>query len=323
MSNILIVGGAGYIGSHVAKAIIKAGHKAIVFDNLLTSSKENVVAGADFIFGDLRNPSDIDGAMKQDIDAVIHLAALKAAGESMIAPEKYSVNNISGAINLLNAMAGNGVKKIIFSSSAVVYGDPQYLPVDEKHSTEPINYYGFTKLEIERLAKWYSQLKDIRFAALRYSNAVGYDHEGDVKNLERDPQNLLPIVMEVICGQRPLLQIFGDDYDTPDGTCIRDYIHVDDLASGHVKALEYLTRENKDITVNLSTGRGLSVKEIIDEAKKQSGIDFKVETGPRRPGDSTEFYADNHLAKELLDWEPHYSDIETIVKTTLKAYQSQ
>ena len=322
MSNILVVGGAGYIGSHVAKELIKAGHQVIVFDNLITSRKENIVAGADFIFGDVRNPDDIGGAMKQGIDAVVYLAALKAAGESMVIPEKYAVNNISGAINLLNAMAENGVKKIIFSSTAAVYGEPQYLPVDEKHPTEPINFYGFTKLEIERILKWYDQLKGIRFAALRYFNAVGYDIEGVVNALEQQPNNLLPVVMEAVIGKRPYVELFGDDYDTPDGTCIRDYIHVCDLAGGHLKALDYLDKENKSLTVNLGTANGLSVKEIFEAVKNISGVDFAVKVGPRRPGDPPKLLANSQLAYDLLGWKAQYSDVETIVKTMLRAYQN-
>lgn len=321
MSNILVVGGAGYIGSHVTKELIKAGHKAIVFDNLITSRKENVVAGVDFIFGDLRNPSDIDGAMKQNIDAVVYLAALKAAGESMVVPEKYAVNNIGGAINLLNAMAENNVKKIIFSSTAAVYGEPQYLPIDEKHPTEPINFYGFTKLEIERILSWYDKLKGIRFAALRYFNAVGYDVDGEVNCLEQQPNNLLPIVMEAVIGERPYVELFGDDYDTPDGTCVRDYIHVSDLASAHRLALDYLGKNGMSFTANLGTAKGLSVKEIINEVKKISGVDFAVKLSPRRPGDAPKLLANSQLALDLLGWQAQHSDINTIIETTLRAYR--
>ncbi len=320
MSNILVVGGAGYIGSHVTKELIKAGHKAIVFDNLITSRKEDIVSGADFIFGDVRNPADIGGAMKQDIDAVIYLAALKAAGESMVIPEKYAVNNISGAINLFNAMAENNVKKIIFSSTAAVYGEPQYLPIDEKHPTEPINFYGFTKLEIERILKWYDKLKNIRFAALRYFNAVGYDVEGVVNSLEQQPNNLLPVVMEAVIGKRPQVELFGDDYDTPDGTCVRDYIHVSDLSSAHLLALDYLIKYDESFTANLGTESGLSVKEIIDAVKKISGVDFVVKISPRRPGDPPKLLANSQKAYDLLGWKAQYSDIDTIVKTMLRAY---
>lgn len=316
---ILVIGGAGYIGSHVSKKLLAEGHQVTVFDNLSTGLKENILPSTTFIKGDILFPDQLDSAMSGQ-EAVIHLAAFKAAGESMTNPEKYSINNLCGTINILNSMCQTGVNKIIFSSSAAVYGEPQYLPLDENHPTEPINYYGFTKLEIERILKWYSQLKNIRFAALRYFNAVGYDHEGELRGLEKNPQNLLPIVMEAISGQREKLQVFGDDYTTADGTCIRDYIHVDDLATAHAKALDYLTEKNKDLIVNLATGQGLSVKDIITEAQKQSGVDFTVEIVARRPGDPAKLYAGNALTKELLDWQPQYSDLETVVSTTLKAY---
>lgn len=316
---ILVIGGAGYIGSHVSKKLLAEGHQVTVFDNLSTGLKENILPSTTFIEGDILFPDQLDSVMSGQ-EAVVHLAAFKAAGESMINPEKYSINNLYGTINILNSMCRAGVNKIIFSSSAAVYGEPQYLPLDENHPTEPINYYGFTKLEIERILKWYSQLKGIRFAALRYFNAVGYDHEEELRGLEKNPQNLLPIVMEAISGKREKLQVFGDDYPTDDGTCIRDYIHVDDLATAHAKALDYLTEKNKDLVVNLATGQGLSVKDIITEAKKQSGVDFNVEVATRRPGDPAKLYAGNALAKELLDWQPQYSDLETVVSTTLKAY---
>ncbi len=313
---ILVVGGAGYIGSHVAKQLRDHGRQVVIFDNLSSSKRENVLVGEDFIFGDVRNFEEISQAMK-GADAVIYLAALKAAGESMIQPEGYAINNISGAINLLNAMCLNNVKKIIFSSTAAVYGEPKYLPVDEKHPLEPLNFYGFTKLEIERILKWYGQLKGIKFAALRYFNAVGYDATGEVRSLENNPQNLLPIVMEVLTGQRKELTVFGHDYDTPDGTCVRDYIHVEDLADAHLKALDHL--ENS-FTVNLGTKFGLSVLEIIEAVKRISGKDFPVKMGQRRPGDPPCLLADSSLAFELLGWQAKHSSLENIVKTTLKAY---
>ena len=316
---ILVIGGAGYIGSHVSKELLKQGNEITIFDNLSSGLKENILAGMNFIQGDITHPEEITSALKEQ-DAVIYLAAFKSVGESMEHPEKYSINNLYGAINILNGMCEMGVKKIIFSSSAATYGEPKYLPIDENHPTEPINYYGFTKLEIEKILQWYSQLKEIRFAALRYFNAVGYDPEGELQGLEKNPQNLIPVVMEAIAGKREKLQIFGNDWPTPDGTCIRDYIHVSDLAIAHAKALNYLIKENKDLTANLATGAGLSVKEIIDEAKAQSGIDFQVEIAPRRAGDPSELYASNQLAQKLLNWQPQYSDLKTVIATTLKAY---
>lgn len=316
---ILVVGGAGYIGSHVAKKLLSENHEVTIFDNLSTGLKENILPGANFIEGDITSYEQILSALSSQ-EAVIHLAALKAVGESMTNPEKYSKNNLIGTLNLLNAMCEQGVKKIVFSSSCTVYGEPKYLPLDEKHPLSVINYYGFTKLEIERTLEWYSRLKDIRFVILRYFNAVGYDHEGILKGLEKNPQNLLPVVMETILGQREQVTVFGDNCKTPDGTCVRDYVHVDDLAEGHAQALAYLNEKNQDLIVNLGTGQGLSVKEIIDEAKSQSGVDFNVVIGPRRAGDAEAVYANNQFARDTLGFNPKYSDLKTIVSTTLRAY---
>ncbi len=317
---VLVVGGAGYIGSHITKALVRVGHQTTVFDNLSTGRRENVFPGAEFICGDILSPDEINAAAK-GMHAIVHLAAKKAVGESMSDPGKYAVNNISGTINLLNAAVANGVDKFIFSSSATVYGDPRYLPIDEKHPITSINFYGYTKVKTEELMGWYSQLKGLKYAALRYFNAVGYDVDGEIHGLESDPQNLFPIVFEAVMGWRDKVVIFGDDYDTPDGTGIRDYIHVSDLADGHIKALDYLAAKNENLIVNLASGQGISVKEAIDAVKRESGVDFQVEIGPRRPGDQVAVYADASKAKELLGWEAKYSDLDTIVKTTLKAYE--
>lgn len=319
MSKILVVGGAGYIGSHVAKTFQKAGHQVAIFDSLVTGRRENVLPDMEFIEGDLLHPAEIDVAVK-GVDAIIHMAAFKAAGESMVEIEKYATNNLVGAVNLLNSASKNQVKKIIFSSSSSVYGEAQYTPIDENHPTEPVSFYGFTKLEIEKLLRWYDMIKDIKFVALRYFNAVGYDHEGVLSGLEKDPQCLLPVVMEAIMGWREKVAIFGDDYNTPDGTCIRDYVHVDDLADAHLKAFDYLIAGHQSLSVNLGSEKGMSVKEIISKAKEISGVDFKAEMAPRRPGDPAVVLADARLAKNILNWEAKYSDVETVIKTTLNAY---
>jgi UDP-glucose 4-epimerase len=222
MSRILVIGGAGYIGSHVAAAFLDRGDEVAVFDNLSSGCRENLFDGAAFVHGDILDYPLLSNTMRTGFDAIIHLAALKAAGESMTAPEKYSVNNICGTVNILNAASEASVPRIVFSSSAAVYGAPKCVPVDEDHPTDPINYYGFTKLEIERFLAWYERLRGIRFAALRYFNAAGYDARGRVTGLEKSPQNLLPIVMEVAAGMRKSMAVFGDDYDTEDGTGVRD-----------------------------------------------------------------------------------------------------
>ena len=317
---VLVIGGAGYIGSHVVKEMMKAGHKVTVFDNLSSGLRCNLFPQNDFIYGNILIPADLEAAFSQGFDAFVHLAAFKAAGESMILPEKYSVNNITGTINILNAAVKFDCKKMIFSSSAAVFGAPEYLPMDEDHPKNPENYYGFTKLEIERFMGWYDKLKGLRFAALRYFNAAGYDPEGEIRGLEQNPANLLPRVMEVAAGIKDEMKVFGTDYDTRDGTCIRDYVHVTDLARAHVMALDYITKNDKSIALNLGTEKGTTVKEIIDAARKITGKPIPSTDVERRPGDPACLYATSKRAKELLGWEPKYSDVETLVKTTWEVY---
>ena len=318
---VLVIGGTGYIGSHVVKELMKAGHKVTVFDNLSSGLRCNLFPENDFIYGNILIPADLEAAFSQGFDAFVHLAAFKAAGESMILPEKYSVNNITGTLNIMNAAVKYNCLKMVFSSSAAVFGAPEYLPIDEDHPKNPENYYGFTKLEIERFMAWYDKLKGMRFAALRYFNAAGYDPEGEIRGLEQKPANLLPRVMEVAAGMQPKLKVFGTDYDTRDGTCIRDYVHVTDLARAHVMALDYITKNNKSITLNLGTEKGTTVKEIIDAARKITGKEIPSEDVERRPGDPACLYATSKRAKELLGWEPKYSDVETLVKTTWEVYK--
>ena len=318
---VLVIGGAGYIGSHVVKELMKAGHKVTVFDNLSSGLRCNLFPENDFIYGNILIPADLEAAFSQGFDAFVHLAAFKAAGESMILPEKYSVNNISGTLNIMNAAVKYNCLKMVFSSSAAVFGAPEYLPMDEDHPKNPENYYGFTKLEIERFMVWYDKLKGMRFAALRYFNAAGYDPEGEIRGLEQKPANLLPRVMEVAAGMQPKLKVFGTDYDTRDGTCIRDYVHVTDLARAHVMALDYIAKNDKSITLNLGTEKGTTVKEIIDAARKITGKEIPSEDVERRPGDPACLYATSKRAKELLGWEPKYSDVETLVKTTWEVYK--
>lgn len=311
---VLVIGGAGYIGSHVAKALMKSGHRVRVFDNLSSGQEINLFKQNEFVKGDILDYPALLSAM-QGQEAVIHLAAKKAVGESMENPMIYSVNNISGSLNILNAMVETGAKYIVFSSSAAVYGMPEKIPVDETAPLNPINYYGFTKLEIEKFMQWYDRLKGIKFVALRYFNAVGYDAEGDILGKERGSQNLLPIVMEVISGKREKLKIFGNDYPTPDGTCIRDYIHVSDLASAHLLALKKLAGGMPSQSLNLGTGKGTSVKEIVEAVERVSGKSLPVEYADRRPGDPAVLIAAADKARELLGWQPQYTDIDKIVET--------
>ena len=317
----LIIGGAGYIGSHVARHFLDNGHKVTVFDNLSTGQMVNIFPDEDFIKGDILNQAELDSAMSGGYDLIIHLAAFKAAGESMIKPEKYSVNNITGTINILNSAVKAGIPNLVFSSSAAVYGEPAYLPIDEEHPKNPENYYGYTKLAIEQFLGWYDKLKGLKFAALRYFNAAGYDGKGRIKGLERNPANLLPIIMEAASGIRDRLSIFGNDYPTPDGTCIRDYIHVSDLATGHLKAAEYLIKNRQSLTVNLGTGTGISVQEMADKAKAITRVDFKVEYVDRRPGDPANLVASSDKALKLLGWKAVHSSVENLISTSWNMYK--
>jgi UDP-glucose 4-epimerase len=318
---VLVIGGAGYIGSHVCRTLLDAGYKVSVYDNLYSGLKENIFADEQFIQGDIMDYPFLLSSMKKGFDAVIHLAAYKAAGESMLKPEKYSVNNISGSLNILNAMCEAGITHIVFSSSAAVYGAPQYNPIDEEHPTEPVNYYGYTKLQIEGFLLWYNRLKGITSAALRYFNAAGYDPAGRVHGLEKNPQNLIPVIMEVAAGQRKELEIFGDDYDTRDGTGVRDYIHVTDLADAHLKSLEYIKKQHRCLMVNLGSEQGLSVKEMIDAVRRVSGREIACRVVDRRPGDPAKLYASSKKAHELLHWKARLSDVESIVTTTWNIYK--
>lgn len=320
--HILVIGGAGYIGSHVVKALLNRNMKVTVFDNLSTGTKLNLFPQAGFIEGDILNYNQILSALKQNVDGIVLLAGKKAVGESMENPMKYALNNINGVINVLNAMVEANVKKAIFSSSAAVYGMPQYLPLDENHPVNPMSFYGFTKLETERFLKWYDQLKGIKFVSLRYFNAVGYDENGDIKGLEENPQNLLPIVMEALIGKREKLKIFGNDYPTRDGTCIRDYIHVTDLGSAHALALEYLEKGGESQVLNLGTSIGSSVLEMVNKTQEVTGKKVPYEFAPRRSGDPAELTAKSDKAKEILGWTPTHSDLENIITSTWNMYKN-
>jgi UDP-glucose 4-epimerase len=317
---VLVIGGAGYIGSHVVKELMKQGHKVTVFDNLSSGLRQNLFKENGFIYGNILISSDLDAAFARGFDAFIHLAAFKAAGESMIYPEKYSVNNISGTLNILNSAVNHNCKYMVFSSSAAVFGEPQYLPIDEDHPKNPENYYGYTKLSIEQFMAWYEKLKGLKFAALRYFNAAGYDPEGMLYGLEQNPANLLPVIMEVACGMREKLKIFGSDYDTRDGTCIRDYVHVTDLAAAHVKALDYISENNRSLTVNLGSETGTTVKEIVEAARRITGQPVPADYEGRRAGDPAALVASAKLAYEKLGWKARYSDVDTLVKSTWNAY---
>ena len=316
----LVIGGAGYIGSHVVKALMQKQHKITVFDNLSTGLRQNLFKENEFIYGNILIKEDLDSAFSQGFDACFHLAAFKAAAESMIKPEKYLKNNILGSLNILNSATKYNCKNIIFSSSASIFGNHNYLPIDENHPKNPINFYGFTKLTIETCLEWYSKTKGINYSALRYFNAAGYDVDGEIYGLEQNPANLIPVVMETACGMRKEMSVFGDDYETRDGTCIRDYVHVSDLADAHVKSLEYIAKNNTNLKLNLGSEIGTSVKEVIDVAKKITGKEINAKIVERRLGDPSELYATSKLANDVIGWKAQYSDMETIIKTTWDAY---
>jgi UDP-glucose 4-epimerase len=320
---IAVIGGAGYIGSHTARELLDRGHTVAVFDNLSSGLRQNLFPEARFTHGDILNPMALS-AFLQDFrpEGLVHLAAFKAAGESMLVPEKYSVNNITGSLNILNAAVGAGVKFVVFSSSAAVYGAPEYTPIDEAHPTRPENYYGYTKLAIEEYLGWYSKLKGLRFAALRYFNAAGYDPQGRISGLEQNPANLIPVVMEVACGKRAQMQVFGSDYETPDGTGVRDYVHVSDLARAHAVSFDYLAKSDENLTVNLGTSKGYSVLEVIAATERITGRKVAHQIVERRPGDPAIVLANGSRAKELLGWEAQVSDLDSLLSTTWRAYQA-
>lgn len=319
---ILVIGGAGYIGSHVTRAFLDRGYRVTVFDNLQTGLRENLFDDAQFVYGDIMHSEQLRSVMSGGgFDGCVHLAALKAAGQSMLHPELYAQSNIAGTINILNQASAAALSPIIFSSSAAVYGAPQYLPIDEEHPKEPENFYGYTKLEIERMLDWYDRLKGMRYAAIRYFNAAGYDVQGRVKGLELNPENLLPIVMETAAGIRPQLSIFGDDYPTRDGSCIRDYVHVSDLAEAHVTAFEYIVKQDRSITVNLGSQNGVSVIEMLERVRAITGKAVPSVIAGRRAGDPAELVATSARARELLGWVPKYSDVDTLVSSTWKMYE--
>ncbi|MBO8468867.1 MAG: UDP-glucose 4-epimerase GalE [Spirochaetes bacterium] len=318
---VLLFGGAGYIGTHVAMAFLDRGDHVGIYDNLSSGLRSNVPEGAEFFEGDILDREKVAEILSKGWDAAVHLAAFKAAGESMVKPEKYSENNISGSLIIMTECEKHGCMNFILSSSAATYGEPKYLPIDEKHPTNPENYYGYTKLCIEENLKWYSKLKGLHFAALRYFNAAGYDVDGRMMGLERNPANLIPVIMECAVGIRKEVGIFGTDYDTPDGTCIRDYVHVTDLADAHVAAADYLMNKKEDLIVNLGSETGISVREIVETARRVTGQPIPSVDSPRRPGDPAKLVASSTLAHEKLGWSAKHSDPETLIGSTWKVYK--
>jgi len=312
---ILIVGGAGYIGSHINKELNKQGYKTVVFDSLIKGHKEAVKWG-DFFQGDLENIEDIREVFKKyPIEAVLHFAAFIEVGESVKDPQKYYKNNVANTLNLFQVMLENDIKKIIFSSTAATFGNPQYSPIDEKHPQIPINPYGQAKLMVEKILSDYDLAYGLKSVALRYFNACGADLDGEIGENHSPESHLIPLILDAALGKREDIKIFGADYPTPDGTCVRDYIHVNDLAQAHILALKKLMDGGESDRFNLGNGSGFSVKQVIEVAKKVTGVDFKVTEAERRAGDPPELIADSKKAKEILKWEPKYFDLETIISS--------
>jgi UDP-glucose 4-epimerase len=311
---ILVMGGAGYIGSHTVRHLLDNGYQVVVADNLMYGHKEAVDGRAEFVHADLLDMLSLQKLFAtHQIEAVIHFAAFAYVGESVNDPEKYYYNNVVGTVNLLNAMLTHGVKKIVFSSTCATYGEPQYTPIDEKHPQNPINPYGRTKLMIEQIFADYERAYGLQHIALRYFNAAGCSKDGKIGESHTPETHLIPLVLKAIRGERKDIKVFGTDYDTPDGTCIRDYIHVEDLALAHRLAVEKLGSYNG--CINLGTGIGTSVKEIIAAAEEVSGKKCPTEYAARRAGDPARLFADNTQAHEILGWTPKYTKIKDIIQT--------
>lgn len=319
---VLLCGGAGYIGTHVALEFLERGDTVGILDDFSSGLRENVSPKVQLFEGSILDTDILDSVICHEWDVVVHLAAFKAAGESMLDPSKYAHNNITGSLNLIVACERHGIRQFILSSSAAVYGEPTYLPIDEKHPTVPENYYGYTKLAIEENLAWFAKLKGLRYVSLRYFNAAGYDPQGRMMGMERNPANLIPVVMEVAVGKRKKIQVFGSDYPTDDGTGVRDYVHVTDLADAHVRAADYLAKGGDSLVVNLGSEQGLSVRQIIDVARKISGQPIVEEAVGRRPGDPAKLVASSAKAKEILGWQARYSTVDSIIATTWKVYDS-
>ena len=313
---ILVLGGAGYIGSHTVRALIDAGRDVAVADNLETGYRAAVHPQARFYEGDIRDRAFVDRVLESEqIEGVIHFAANSQVGESMTDPLKYYDNNLTGTKVLLESMVAHGVLKIVFSSTAATYGEPERVPILETDRTDPTNCYGETKLSMEKMMKWVSAAHGLRFVALRYFNACGAQPDGSIGEAHNPETHLVPLILQVPNGQRAQIAIFGEDYPTPDGTCIRDYIHVCDLAQAHILALDYLLAGGENNIFNLGNGVCFSVKEVIEETRRVTGHPIPATVCPRRAGDPAQLIASSAKAREVLGWKPQYDDLHTIIAT--------
>lgn len=318
---VLVCGGAGYIGSHVNKQLNKEGYETVVFDNLIYGHREAVKWGH-FVQGDLKNFDEIEAVFKKyKIEAVFHFAAYAYVGESVENPEKYYYNNVTNTLNLLHVMKKYGCNKIIFSSTCATYGEPEKVPITEDMPQNPINPYGASKLMVERIFKDYSKAYGLRFVVLRYFNAAGADPEGEIGESHTPETHLIPLVLDAASGKRQDIKVFGTDYDTTDGSCIRDYIHVYDLATAHLLALHYLDGGKESIFFNLGNALGTSVFEVVESVKKVTGREFTVTMTDRRAGDPAKLVGSSEKARRVLGWKPIYGDIDIIVEHAWKWHQ--
>jgi len=320
--NILVVGGAGYIGSHMVKYLSASNHDVVIFDNLSRGYRDAVLEG-EFVEGDLANQAQLDQLFSSNrFAAVMHFASFIEVGESVRKPAKYYRNNFSNTQNLLDAMVAHGVSHFIFSSTAAIFGEPQYTPIDEVHAKEPINPYGKSKLMVEQMLEDYDRAHGLKSVCLRYFNAAGADVEGDLGERHDPETHLIPLVLQAASGRRDAISIFGNDYATPDGTCLRDYIHVQDLCAAHLLALASLRRSGNSNQFNLGNGLGFSVQQVIDCARAVTGREIKVVHEQRREGDPAVLVADATRARQVLGWEPSRSSLEKIIETAWNWEQS-
>ena len=320
---LLVLGGAGYIGSHTATELLDNGHEVVIADNLVTGYREAVPEKATFYQGDLRDKDFlVDLLTKEKVDAVIHFAAFSLVGESVTNPLKYYENNLYGTKVLLDAMIETGVDKIVFSSTAATYGEPENIPILESDRTCPTNPYGETKLAMEKMISWAAKAHGLHFVSLRYFNACGAHKSGKIGEAHNPESHLIPLVLQVPNGKREFVSIYGNDYDTPDGTCIRDYIHVTDLAKAHILAVEYLMSGGESDIFNLGNGVGYSVKEVIETARKVTGHPIPAKEEARRAGDPARLVASGEKARKILGWEPEIKDLADIISSAWKWHKA-
>lgn len=313
MKTILVVGGAGYIGSHMVKILIRAGYQVVILDNLATGYRD-AISGGDFVFGDTADKLSLDRLLSgYSIDGIMHFASFIQVGESVQHPSKYYQNNVAATLNLLDAMVAHRIPALIFSSSAAIFGEPAYTPIDEQHPKQPINPYGLSKWMVEQVLADYDQAYGLKSVCLRYFNAAGADPEGQLGERHEPETHLIPLVLQAASGRRQAITVFGQDYDTPDGTCIRDYIHINDLCQAHLLALEYLFQGGSSTAYNLGNGSGFSVTEVIEIAKQITNRPITVIMGERREGDPARLVADSQQIQTQLGWQPQYADLATII----------